>query len=905
MANENDGTSMTAISRNRASKRRTEKSKDANDVENNCEQLPRKSSRIIGVELSQLSTPEEETTPGGLLQGCKRRVEKQNTSLHFQEDTGPVGMITRSSLNKRCSQNACALPDSADKNTKTRGTKNGSSPSGRRNKNPRKGVTKISPKITRSSVKNAGNESQETKKAPKYRMDMDEMGKTNLEQTGQAESYIPASQRRTQKVEESIISSGISSDKCKALDGDKSYVNTRRSRRLSATSVPRRESKASQYTSSHGERSAGSSQQMSKPEQANTIEDEDSSSSEKQQIISKKRKLESCRHDGEESVQNVCQSPRQENQASPTKRTLDTMEAEAQKKNDGNVGDSESWWDPCDPQKVSLVKAALHVSGANTGTLPICRERQVTAIDAWLAKRLQEAQGGSMYLSGLPGTGKSLTAFEIVRQCTKHATSERSICCLPPSLIGINCMRLTHPKDLVERIIAGYEHSCQNRAANDLIQVTDEEAIEFRSSPWYTANRRSSHGGTASSVNDALFALRQIVLQPLPLNHDEERDSGKGTENISASLALRKHRNSNSRRSSFARIEKGMIVVILDEMDGLLTGKHGEELIGGLFSLASIPQSRLILIGIANSIDLVQQLLRPGGPFHRFNLRPEHEVFPAYMRPQISDVLRQRLQKLPAAVFQDNCIEFCARKIANGAGDLRLALEAMALAVDAQVQEKNMETSVPIGNQNNINKLVGMRHMAKSLSQVTGGIGINNEKVATIQQLPVPQQLLMVVIAKLLGDTLQNRGLKLKLPSKDRRNSFAATNSHHFIGSGNGAVVSDLLPAPSMPSATFKTAHRRRSSHGTNSVGFDFLSRKDLTLGDIESAHAGLCKKVGVTQYNGSEFVTAAEMISTLGLVELVGKSDMRQKRVLLRVPEDDILMALADKPILKDIVGA
>ena len=33
----------------------------------------------------------------------------------------------------------------------------------------------------------------------------------------------------------------------------------------------------------------------------------------------------------------------------------------------------------------------------------------------------------------------------------------------------------------------------------------------------------------------------------------------------------------------------------------------------GLFCLAAAPRSRLLLLGIANSIDLVQQLLRPGG----------------------------------------------------------------------------------------------------------------------------------------------------------------------------------------------------------------------------------------------------------------------------------------------------
>ena len=46
------------------------------------------------------------------------------------------------------------------------------------------------------------------------------------------------------------------------------------------------------------------------------------------------------------------------------------------------------------------------------------------------------------------------------------------------------------------------------------------------------------------------------------------------------------------------------------------TGKAGEELVEGLFALAHAPGSRLLLLGIANSIDLVQQLMRPGGSLH-------------------------------------------------------------------------------------------------------------------------------------------------------------------------------------------------------------------------------------------------------------------------------------------------
>lgn len=45
-------------------------------------------------------------------------------------------------------------------------------------------------------------------------------------------------------------------------------------------------------------------------------------------------------------------------------------------------------------------------------------------------------------------------------------------------------------------------------------------------------------------------------------------------------------------------------------------GTKGEELVESLFALAAAPASRLLLLGIANSIDLVQKHMRPGGALH-------------------------------------------------------------------------------------------------------------------------------------------------------------------------------------------------------------------------------------------------------------------------------------------------
>lgn len=53
---------------------------------------------------------------------------------------------------------------------------------------------------------------------------------------------------------------------------------------------------------------------------------------------------------------------------------------------------------------------------------------------------------------------------------------------------------------------------------------------------------------------------------------------------------------------------RGMYVVLLDEMDQLLQHPSAA-LIPQLLSMAGAPGSRLVLLGVANSIDLVERML--------------------------------------------------------------------------------------------------------------------------------------------------------------------------------------------------------------------------------------------------------------------------------------------------------
>ncbi|CAI5522198.1 unnamed protein product [Closterium sp. Naga37s-1] len=167
---------------------------------------------------------------------------------------------------------------------------------------------------------------------------------------------------------------------------------------------------------------------------------------------------------------------------------------------------------------------------------------------------------------------------------------------------------------------------------------------------------------------------------------------------------------------------KPMILVVADEVDQLVRGRD-TSVLTDLFLLPSLhAHSRCILIGISNSIHLIDSLLphlsRPNSM--GVTARPTLLPFPAYDRNQIYEILSQRLQAaggMPvgaaargAAVaggaresactafsFDPMALHLCARKVAAASGDMRKALDITRMAVDvleaeiqAQLREAHM-----------------------------------------------------------------------------------------------------------------------------------------------------------------------------------------------------------------------
>ncbi|CAG7994694.1 unnamed protein product [Penicillium salamii] len=135
-----------------------------------------------------------------------------------------------------------------------------------------------------------------------------------------------------------------------------------------------------------------------------------------------------------------------------------------------------------------------------------------------------------------------------------------------------------------------------------------------------------------------------------------------------------------------------LFLVTLDEIDHLLNGDSG--VLQSLFEWSLQSKSKLMLIGIANALDLTDRSLPQ---LKAKNLKPRLLPFLPYSAASIADVMTNRLRSLlPAGseadpklvpFVQPAAIQLCSKKVASQTGDLRKAFELIKRAIDVIEQE--------------------------------------------------------------------------------------------------------------------------------------------------------------------------------------------------------------------------
>ncbi|XP_063412447.1 cell division control protein 6 homolog [Mytilus trossulus] len=199
------------------------------------------------------------------------------------------------------------------------------------------------------------------------------------------------------------------------------------------------------------------------------------------------------------------------------------------------------------------------------------------------------------------------------------------------------------------------------------------------------------------------------------------------------------------------------IIMVLDEIDQL--DSKNQEILYTIFEWPSLQKSRLVLIGIANALDLTDRILprlqaRP-------NCKPQLLNFAPYSKDQIANIIKDRLKKIEEqglAVMEPSAIQFCARKISAVAGDMRKALDVCRRAVEMVEHEVKTQKvlSSPTKRPPAVPKKIGVVQINKVLSEVYGSSSVSNsqDSIPLQQKLIVCTLLLMVNKGKMKEVTM-------------------------------------------------------------------------------------------------------------------------------------------------------
>ncbi|KAJ3417545.1 AAA ATPase [Chytridiales sp. JEL 0842] len=434
----------------------------------------------------------------------------------------------------------------------------------------------------------------------------------------------------------------------------------------------------------------------------------------------------------------------------------------------------------------------------------IGREQETAKITAFLESTLKRGVGGSLYISGLPGTGKTALLDEILRDWEPWMQKEAKWKC---KVVKVNCMTLSDPNQIFGRLL-------------DLFEIPAESFGTVKSEPYKTLEKAFTQKSETRKL------LTSYVL-------------------------------------------------VLDEIDYL--GTREQSVLYRIFEWASLENSSLVLIGIANQLDLIQKYLpRLGGRC----AEPMLLNFNPYGTKEIAEIIRARLRSVQAQMddedttpstpsskdkqggvggakvgvplMQEAAIEMCARKAA-GTGDLRKALDVCRQALEvleSDLLKKGMASSKPLSAPSPLGKPIPSNNIVDM-----------NAELSTVLDAP------KVTISHVMRATASTTG-----PGPVQR--VSALNFQQ-----KAVLVALLLLSKGM-------------------------KQSEMVVGKLHDAYIKLCaKKKLFHPVTSTEFGDIISLLETTGLLTLHKAKEEKGRRVEFSVLASQVEQGVGTDPVLAGVL--
>ena len=176
-------------------------------------------------------------------------------------------------------------------------------------------------------------------------------------------------------------------------------------------------------------------------------------------------------------------------------------------------------------------------------------------------------------------------------------------------------------------------------------------------------------------------------------------------------------------------------VVLMDELDLLVTKK--QSVVYNFFDWPNLPHSKLIVVAIANTMDLPERMLT-NKVSSRLGLN--RLVFHSYKHAQLIQIVESRLKGLQ--VFTPDAVEYCARRVGQISGDARRCLDI------CRFETFNARRAIELFNVNPKTELVGLEFIDAAIKEMS-----SSKIVRAIQYSSLHQRLFLLAITKTIRKT--------------------------------------------------------------------------------------------------------------------------------------------------------
>lgn len=277
--------------------------------------------------------------------------------------------------------------------------------------------------------------------------------------------------------------------------------------------------------------------------------------------------------------------------------------------------------------------------------------------------------------------------------------------------------------------------------------------------------------------------------------------------------------------------------MVLDEIDQL--ENKTQSILYTIFEWPSKSGFKLILIGIANALDLTDRVLPRLQA--KCELKPKLMHFSPYTKNQIVEIFTSRLKEAGALeVFSPVALQMLAGKVAAVSGDVRRALDIGRRVIELIDNDKGDAT-------------------LKSIENLTKDC-LEEQNVKETKKVDLKE--VMNVLNNVYGTT-QNL-------TEDKEDAFPLQQK---------IIICSLLLL------------MKKSKN------------KDVTIGKLHEVYKKICCKRNILAMDQSEFVGVCTLIETRGIIRISGKKEPRLNRVYLEWDEEEVASVLKDKEMMSMIL--